>query len=473
MVAPQTTKAPSLGEKAIQELKATFRGELIRPGDDGYDVARKVYNGMIDKHPALIARTVDIADTIAAVNFARENKLPLAIRGGGHNVAGFGTCDDGLVIDLSRMKGIRVDPVKRTVRAEGGCTWGDVDHATHAFGLAAPGGLISTTGIAGLTLGGGIGHLTRKYGLSCDNLISADVVTADGRLITASADQNADLFWGLRGGGGNFGVVTSFEFRLHPVSTVFAGPILYPLEKSKDALRFYRDYMAKAPEDMNAFFAFLIVPPGPPFPEHLHNKTVCGVVCCYTGSLDKAEQVVRPLREFGPPVFEHVGPIPFPMLQSAFDALVPPGLQNYWKADFVKDLTDEVIEAHVKYGPDVPTIHTALHIYPVSGAAHRVGRDDTAFSYREAGFTHVIAALYPDPADTPKNREWVRRYWEALHPYSAGGAYVNFLMDEKDEGPDRIEASYRDNYGRLAALKKKYDPTNLFRVNQNIKPAGK
>jgi len=473
MVAPQATKTPALGEKAIQELKASFRGELIRPGDDGYDAARKVYNGMIDKHPALIARTVDIADTIAAVNFARENKLPLAIRGGGHNVAGFGTCDDGLVIDLSRMKGIRVDPVKRTVRAEGGCTWGDVDHATHAFGLAAPGGLISTTGIAGLTLGGGIGHLTRKYGLSCDNLISADVVTADGRLITASADQNADLFWGLRGGGGNFGVVTSFEFRLHPVSTVFAGPILYPLEKSKDALRFYRDYMAKAPEDMNAFFAFLIVPPGPPFPEHLHNKTVCGVVCCYTGSLDKAEQVVRPLREFGPPVFEHVGPIPFPMLQSAFDALVPPGLQNYWKADFVKDLTDEVIEAHVKYGPDVPTIHTALHIYPVSGAAHRVGRDDTAFSYREAGFTHVIAALYPDPADTPKNREWVRRYWEALHPYSAGGAYVNFLMDEKDEGPDRIEASYRDNYGRLAALKKKYDPTNLFRVNQNIKPAGK
>jgi FAD/FMN-containing dehydrogenase len=446
------------------------RGELILPVDGGYDAARKVYNAMIDKHPALIMRCADIADVIAAVNFAREHKLAIAIRGGSHNVAGFGTCDDGLVIDLSRMKGIRVDPVKRTVRAEGGCTWGDVDHATHAFGLAAPGGIISTTGIAGLTLGGGIGHLTRKYGLSCDNLISADVVTADGRLITASADQNADLFWGLRGGGGNFGVVTSFEFRLHPVSTVFAGPILYPLEKSKDALRFYRDYMAKAPEDMNAFFAFLIVPPGPPFPEHLHNKTVCGVVCCYTGSLDKAEEVVRPLREFGPPVFEHVGPIPFPMLQSAFDALVPPGLQNYWKADFVKDLTDEVIEAHVKYGPDVPTIHTALHIYPVSGAAHRVGRDDTAFSYREAGFTHVIAALYPDPADTPKNKTWVQNYWSELHPHSAGGAYVNFMMEE---GEDRVAASYRDNYERLARVKAKYDPNNLFHVNQNIKPAGK
>jgi FAD/FMN-containing dehydrogenase len=459
-----------LSEAIIGDFRAKLRGQLIGRTDDGYEEARKVHNGMIDRHPRLIARCVDVADVISAVNFARDNGLTLAVRGGGHNVAGFGTCDDGLVIDLSPMKGIHVDPERRTVRAEGGCTWGDVDHATHAFGLAAPGGVISTTGIAGLTLGGGIGYLTRKYGLSCDNLISADVVTADGRLITASADQNEDLFWGLRGGGGNFGVVTSFKFRLHPVSTVFAGPILYPLEKSKDALRFYRDYMAQAPDDMNAFFAFLIVPPGPPFPEHLHNKTVCGVVCCYTGSLDKAEEVVRPLREFGPPVFEHVGPMPFPMLQSAFDALVPPGLQNYWKADFVKDLTDEVIEAHVKYGPDVPTVNTALHIYPVSGAAHRVGRDETAFSYREAGFTHVIAAMYPDPADTPKNKTWVQNYWSELHPYSAGGAYVNFMMEE---GEDRVAASYRDNYERLARVKAKYDPTNLFHMNQNIKPNGR
>jgi len=465
-----TTLGKAISEATIEDFRAKLRGQLIGRADDGYDAARKVHNGMIDRHPRLIARCVDVADVISAVNFARENGLTLAVRGGGHNVAGFGTCDDGLVVDLSPMKGIRVDPERRTVRAEGGCTWGDVDHATHAFGLAAPGGVISTTGIAGLTLGGGIGHLTRKYGLSCDNLISADVVTADGRLITASVDQNEDLFWGLRGGGGNFGVVTSFKFRVHPVSTVFAGPILYPLEKSRDALRFYRDYMAKAPDDMNAFFAFLIVPPGPPFPEHLHNKTLCGVVCCYTGSMDKAEEVVRPLRDFGPPVFEHVGPMPFPMLQSAFDPLVPPGLQNYWKADFVKDLTDEVIEAHVKYGPDVPTVNTALHIYPVSGAAHRVGRDETAFSYREAGFTHVIAALYPDPADTPKNKTWVQNYWSELHRHSAGGAYVNFMMEE---GEDRVAASYRDNYERLARVKAKYDPTNLFHVNQNIKPNGR
>jgi FAD/FMN-containing dehydrogenase len=470
MAMAKTKAATALREATIQEFRASLRGEVIGRTDDGYEQARKVHNGMIDRYPLLIARCADVADVMSAVNFARENGLTLAIRGGGHNVAGFGTCDDGLVIDLSPMKGIHIDPVKRTARAEGGCTWGDVDHATHAFGLAAPGGTISTTGIAGLTLGGGIGHLTRKYGLSCDNLMSADVVTADGRLITASADQNADVFWALRGGGGNFGVVTSFEFRLHPVSTVFAGPILYPLEKSKDALRFYRDYIAKAPEDMSAFFAFLIVPPGPPFPEHLHNKTVCGVVCCYTGPLDKAEEVVRPLRDFGPPLFDGVGEMPFPILQSAFDPLLPSGLQNYWKADFVKDLTDEVIEAHVKYGPGVPTVNTAVHIYPVSGAAHRVSRDETAFSYRDAGFTHVIAALYPDPADTPKNKTWVQNYWSELHAHSAGGAYVNFMMEE---GEERVAASYRDNYKRLAQVKAKYDPNNLFHVNQNIKPNGK
>jgi FAD/FMN-containing dehydrogenase len=470
MTTPQATKAPALGETALQELRANLRGEVIARGDLGYDAARKVYNGMIDRRPGLIVRCANVADVISAVNFARKNGLTLAVRGGGHNVAGFGTCDDGLVIDLSPMRGIRVDPSKRTVRAEGGCTWGDVDHATHAFGLATPGGVISTTGIAGLTLGGGIGHLTRKYGLSCDNLISADVVTADGRFLTASADENDDLFWGLRGGGGNFGVVTSFKHRLYPVSTVYAGPILYPLEQARDALRFYRDYMAQAPDDLNAFFAFLIVPPGPPFPEHLHNKTVCGVVCCYVGSLDKAEKVVRPLREFGPPVFEHVGPLPFPALQSAFDPLLPPGLQHYWKADFVKELSDEVIEAHVKYGPDVPTFNSAIHIYPVSGAAGRVGKNETAFSYRDAAFTHVLAAVYPDPADTPKNKTWVQNYWSELHRHSAGGAYVNFMMEE---GEERVAASYRDNYQRLAAIKAKYDPTNLFHVNQNIKPNGR
>jgi hypothetical protein len=465
---PKIVEASKIPEADIESLASSLRGELIRPADGNYDAARKVYNAMIDRRPRLIVRPVGVADVISAVNFAREHDLPVAIRGGGHNVTGFATCDDCLLIDLARMKGIRVDPAKRTVRAEGGCTFGDLDHATHAFGLATPGGIISTTGIGGLTLGGGIGHLTRKYGLSIDNLISADVVTADGRFVTASATENPDLFWGLRGGGGNFGVVTSLEYKLHPVSTIFAGPILYPLERSREALQLYADYMANAPDDVNAFFAYLIVPPGPPFPEHLHNKTLCGVVYSYLGPMDKADKVVAPLREFGPPAFELLGQMPFPMLQSLFDGLVPPGLQHYWKADFVKDLSDPVIDGHVKHGPGIPTFNSAMHIYPVSGAANRVGRNETAFSYRDAKYVHVLAAMYPNPADTPKNMEWVRKYFEELHPHSLGGAYVNFMMDE---GQDRVNASYRDNYTRLAALKKKLDPDNLFRVNQNIKPA--
>jgi hypothetical protein len=455
-------------ETRIQQFKSSLRGPLIQPGNEAYESARRVYNAMIDRRPGFIARSAGVADVISAVNFAREYQLTLAVRGGSHNVAGFSVCDDGLVIDLSPMKGIRVDPVKRTVRAEGGCTWGDLDHATHAFGLATPGGVISTTGVAGLTLGGGIGHLTRQYGLSCDNLISLDVVTADGRFLTAAPGQHPDLFWALRGGGGNFGVVTSFEFNLHPVHTVFAGPVLYPLEQSRDALRFYRDYMAQAPDEMNAFFAFLIVPPGPPFPEHLHNRRMCGMVCCYVGPQEKAEVVVKPLRDFGPPAFDHLGPMPFPALQSAFDGLVPRGLQHYWKADFVKQLSDQAIDAHVNYGPRIPTVSSAVHIYPTSGAAQRIRKDETAFSYRDANFVHVIAAMYPDPADTPANKAWVREYWEALRPYSAGGAYVNFLMEE---GEDRVATSYRDNLQRLAALKHKYDPANLFHMNQNIQPA--
>jgi len=462
-----TTANPVPDEGVIATFKAALRGKLFRPNDEGYDEARRVWNGMIDRRPVAIVRCAGVADVIAAVNFAREQGLPVAIRGGSHNVTGNAVCDGGVVIDLSNMKGIRVDPEKRTVRAEGGCTWGDVDHATHVFGLAAPGGIISTTGIAGLSLGGGIGHLTRKYGLSCDNLISADVVLADGSFVTASEKKNPDLFWGLRGGGGNFGVVTSFEFKAHPVSEVMAGPILWPLEKSREALRLYRDFMDKAPEDFNAFFAFLIVPPGPPFPKELHNKTMCGVVAMYTGPQAKADAVVAPLRKFGPPALDFFGPLPFPVVQSMFDALVPEGLQNYWKADFVNELSDELIEAHVTHGPGIPTINSALHIYPVSGAANRVGKGDTAFFYRDAKYVHVIAAMYPNPADTAKNVAWVRDYWSALHPHSAGGAYVNFLMEE---GEDRVRATYGDNYERLVAVKRTYDPTNLFRLNQNIRP---
>lgn len=463
-----TAVTPIDGAK-IAELASGLRGDLIRPGDAAYEQACKVYNAMIDKRPGLIVRCTDVADVIRSVNFAREHRLTVAIRGGGHNGGGLGTCDDGLVIDLSRMKGIRVDPEAKTVRAEGGCTWGEVDHATHAFGLATPSGIISTTGVGGLTLGGGLGHLTRAFGLAIDNLLSVDVVLADGRFVTASAEANSDLFWAVRGGGGNFGVVTSFVFQLHPVSVVYAGPMLWNLEQSADVLRFYRDFIVKAPNDINGFFAFLTVPPAPPFPEHLHNKKMCGIVWCYTGPLDKAEETFKPIRQrFGPPALDFVGPLPHPALQSMFDGLYPPGMQWYWRADFVNELSDEAIALHVKHGSQVPTMQSTMHLYPINGAAHRVGKNDTAFSYRAANWAEVIVGVDPDPANNSKTISWTKAYWEALHPYSAGGAYVNFMMDE---GEERIKATYRDNYTRLASIKRKYDPTNLFHVNQNIKPA--
>ena len=454
---------------SVEEFAATLRGQLIQADDTDYEEARHVYNAMIDKRPRCIVCCVDVADVIACVNFAREEGLLLSVRGGGHNVAGFATNDGGLVIDLSRMKGIRVEPEKRTVRAQGGCTWGDVDHATHAFGLATPGGVVSTTGIAGLSLGGGMGHLTRRFGLACDNLISADVVTADGQLVVANEKENADLLWALRGGGGNFGVVTSFELRLHPVSTVYAGPILWSIDKAADAMKFWRDYITHAPDEVNAIFAFLVVPPEEPFPEHLHNKNVCAAVVCYAGPIEEAEGVLKPLKEFGPPLLDGTGPVPFPMLQTAFDAVNPPGLHHYWKGDFFAELSDDAISAHAKFGPGTHNIFSGSHIFPINGAAHRVESDETAWSYRDANFSHVVFAADSDPAVMPERTEWVREYWEALHPYSAGGAYVNFLMDE---GEQRVAASYRDNYGRLAKIKSKYDPGNLFRVNQNIKPNG-
>ena len=452
----------------VERLSASLRGQLIHPSDPDYEEARHVVNAMIDRRPRFIVRAVDTADVTASVNFAREEGLVLSIRGGGHGVPGFATNDEGLVIDLLRMKGIRVDPNNRTATAQGGCTWGDLDHATHAFGLATPGGVVSTTGIAGLTLGGGIGHLTRKCGLSCDNLVSADVVLADGSFVVANESENADLFWALRGGGGNFGVVTSLEFRLHEVSIVYAGPVLWTVERAADAMKFAREFIRDAPEDLNVVLAFLRVPPGEPFPQHLHDKNMLGAIVCYAGPLETAEEVVKPLREFGPPAFVGLGPMPFPVLQSAFDAVAPLGFHNYWKGDFVAELSDEVIDAHAKFGPDVPNMFSGAHIFSISGAAHRVGKSETAWSYRDANFSHIVFALEPDPANMPKHTEWVRDYWSALHPYSAGGAYVNFLMDE---GEDRVASSYRDNYNRLAEVKKKYDPGNLFRMNQNIKPA--
>jgi FAD/FMN-containing dehydrogenase len=454
-------------EAAVEAFQTSLRGQLVRPGDEDYDTAREVYNGMIDRYPSMIARCASAADVISAVNFGRDNGLTLAVRGGGHNGAGLGVCDDGLVIDLSPMKGIRVDPQSRTVRVQPGCTQGDVDHAAQAFGLAVPAGIVSTTGVAGLTLGGGHGYLTRKYGLTCDNLLSADVVTADGRFLTASADENADLFWGLRGGGGNFGVVTSFEFQAHPVSTVYAGPIFWPIEKAEEAMQVYRDFIANAPEDVYAFFAFHIVAPGPPFPEHIHNLDICGVVCCVLGDMDKAEAAIKPLLDFGPPIFSHVGPMPFTMLQTLFDALFPPGLQWYWKGDFVNELSDEAIRLNAKYGSQLPNYLSGTHLYPIDGAPQRVGKDESAWSYRDADFSQVFVAVDTDPANNERNIAWARAYWEALHPHSAGGGYVNFMMDE---GQERVKATYRGNYARLVELKNRYDPHNLFHVNQNIKP---
>jgi FAD/FMN-containing dehydrogenase len=457
-----------VSDGAIATLRTSLRGELITPSDPGYETARKVYNGMISRRPRAIAKCADVADVMTAVNFAREQKLLLSVRSGGHNAGGLGVCDDGLVIDLSPIKYVHVDPKKKTIRAGGGCLWGDIDHAAHAFGLAVPSGIISTTGVGGLTLGGGIGHLTRQCGLTIDNILEVDMVLANGRFITASAKENADLFWAIRGGGGNFGVVTSFLFKGNPVHTNYAGPMFWELEESADVLRWYRKFITKAPNELNGFFAFLVVPPGPPFPQHLHNKKMCGVIWCYTGPAKKAEKVFKPIRAFKKAALDFVGPIPHPALQSMFDPVYPPGLQWYWKADFVRELSDEAIALHVKHGSLMPTMHSTMHMYPVDGAAAKVKNNATAWAYRDAKWSSVIVGVDPDPAKKDVITKWSKDYFDALHPYSAGGAYVNFMMEE---GDDRIRATYGKNYDRLAKIKKKYDPANLFRVNQNIKPA--
>src|SRR5438270_1991560 len=458
-----------LDSAAIEQLDTVMSGPVITPSRPGYEEARKVWNGLSDRRPAVVARCTGVADVIQAVEFARANAIEVSVRGGGHSAQGYGTCDDGLVIDLSPMKGIRVDPVARMVRVEGGCTWGDVDHATHAFGLATPSGVISTTGVGGLTLGGGLGHLTRACGLSIDNLLAVDVVLADGQVVTASPKEHQDLFWAVRGGGGNFGVVTSFLFKLHPISTVVGGPMLWHMDQAAEVLRWYRDFIPQAPDDLNGFFAFLKVPPGPPFPKDLHTKTMCAIVWCYTGPQDKADAVYAPiLRVAGGPAFGLVGPLPHPALQSMFDALYPPGFQWYWRADFVNELSDKAIAEHVRFGQALPSMHSTMHLYPINGAASRVGKHDTAWNYRAANWAQVMVGVDPDSANNEKIISWTKSYYEALHPYSAGGAYVNFMMDE---GEERVKATYGDNYERLVEIKNKYDPDNLFRVNQNIKPS--
>lgn len=454
-------------ELKLDQLREQVRDDLVTPGDEGYDEARRVYNAMIDRRPAVVIRCASVGDVAAAVNFARENELDLAVRGGGHSVPGFGTCDDGVVIDLSGMRTVTVDAANRTARAEGGATWGDFNDATHAHGLATTGGIISTTGVAGLTLGGGIGYLARGFGLSCDNLISADVVTADGQSVVASEDENADLFWALRGGGGNFGVVTSLEFRLHPVETIYGGPMFFEVDDAATVLRFYREFIADAPEELGGFPAWQIAPPLPFIPENRHGDTFLAFVACWAGPIDQGEAMLMPIHDVAPVVAEHVGEMPYPALNSAFDALVPPGLQHYWKANFVTELTDAAVDAHVEHGPKVPVVNSTVHIYPINGACHRVASDATAFAYRDANFAPVIAGMWPDASQNEANTRWVRDYYDATAPLSEEGGYINFMAGDDQ---NRIKANYRGNYDRLVQVKRTYDPDNLFHLNQNIRP---
>ena len=450
------------------ELSEQAHGPVITAGDPEYDDARKVYNGMIDRRPRAIVRCMDVGDVLATVNFARENSLDLSVRGGSHSVPGFGTNDGGVVIDLSAMKGVRVDPSTRTARAGSGCTWADFNHATYPFGLATTGGIVGTTGIAGLTLGGGIGYLSRGFGLSLDNLLSADVVTADGRFLVASDKENEDLFWALRGGGGNFGVVTSFEYQLHPVKDIFAGIFFYPLDRAGDVLEFYRDYVADAPEELGFYPAFQIAPPLPFIDESNHGKTFCAMVSCWAGPLEQGETALQPVRNAAPIVAELVTPMPYYAINNLFDPLLPPGLQHYWKASFATELTDGAIQAHLEHGPKVPAVTATMHIYPINGACHRVSSAATAFAFRDASFATNIAGMWPDPADNERNIEWVKGYYEALRPHSESGGYVNFMAGDDQ---DRVQDSYKDNYVRLTGIKKKYDPDNVFHMNQNIQPA--
>jgi len=456
-------------DNARQELGAGFEGELIGPDDAQYEEARALFNAMIDKRPALIARCASPEDVTRVIGFARAHDLPLAIRGGGHNGGGLGSVDDGVIADLSLLRSISVDPETRTVRVGGGCTWKEVDAATNPHGLAVPCGIISTTGVGGLTLGGGIGHLTRGYGLTIDNLLGAEVVLADGQRVNASADENPDLFWALRGGGGNFGVVTEFTFQAHPVSDIVGGPTFWPIEETEEVLKAYREFLPTLARNATGFFCWHTVPPGPPFPEEIHMRKICGIVWCIVGSDEEAEQAMAPMLSVGTPLMHGVQRMPLPALNSAFDELYSPGDQWYWRADFMNEIPDDAIAQNEEWNQNMPTWKSGSHMYPIDGAGHDVGKDETPWAYRDTRWSQVIVGVDPDPANAGAVRDWTVGYWEAVHPFSAGGAYVNFMMDE---GQDRVQATYGDNYDRLTKVKAEYDPENVFRVNQNIVPAG-
>jgi FAD/FMN-containing dehydrogenase len=458
--------AGGLDDGAVGALAATFHGELIVPGDERYDGARRVWNGMVDKRPVIIASCAGVADVVAAVTFAKEHGLLVAVRGGGHNVAGNAVCDDGIVIDLSGMKGVRVDPDAGTARARPGVTWGEFDRETQLFGLATTGGFVATTGIAGLTLGGGIGWLARKHGTACDNLLSVDVVTASGEIMTASATEHPELFWGLRGGGGNFGIVTSFEYRLHPVGpTVLAGGVVHPFERAGEVLRCFRDQVASAPDELTVVAVISRAGTEPHLPERAHGQLVVTLAVCWAGDLDEGERVLRPLRSFGEPLADLVGPMPYTVLQSA-DA--PSGLQNYWQSSYLDALTDEAIDTAVAHASGMTSPLSSCYFEHLQGAIGRVGDGDTAFGHRDAAFDFNILSVWPDPATSAEHIGWARDLWAAMQPF-ASGVYVNNLGTE---GEDRVQAAYTPaTYQRLVALKDEYDPANLFRHNQNIRPS--
>lgn len=467
----ETTMTPVLGDATIEDLRKELRGGLITPKDNAYHDARRVWNGAIDRHPALIVQCTGTADIIEALRFARSESLPIAVRGGGHNVAGFGTCDDGLVIDLSPMKGIRIDPIGRTVRAEGGVLWGELDRETQAFGLATTGGLVTTTGIAGFTLGGGIGWLMRRHGLAVDNLQSADVVTADGAVFTASASNEADLLWALRGGGGNFGVVTSFEFQLHPVGpVVYGGAIFHPAERAAELLRFYTEWTRTLPDELTTMVAFVTAPPEPFIPAELQGTPMVAVACCYIGEHDDGEEAVKPLRDFRLPAADVIGPIPYVALQSMFDASAPRGLNTYWKTAYLEDLGEPGIDELVARAAELAELFhfSAVHLHHLEGALSEQPPGGSAVVHRDQRFVLNLIGTWEDGEDADAHTRWVRESWEAMQTHTTGDPYLNFLGDE---GTDRVRAAYGvEAYDRLVDLKKRYDPDNVFHLNQNIIP---
>jgi FAD/FMN-containing dehydrogenase len=449
---------------SVEGLASAVKGRVVEPADADYDASRALYNAMIDKRPAAIAYCADDADVVAALRYGKEHGLRIAVRGGGHNGGGLGSVDDGLVIDLSQMNTVEVDAASKMARVGGGAVLKDVLEATHQHGLTIPVGIIGTTGVGGLTLGGGVGHLTRAYGLTIDNLVAATVVLADGSIVQTDSEREPDLFWALRGGGGNFGVVTSFSFRCHPLTTVLAGPVLYDIGDTAEVLTWYRDFLPSLPDEVGGFFAFLSIPPAPPFPEELHLRKVCGIAWTQAGEEESA--ALREARSFGKPLLDGIAPLPIPTWNTAFDGLYPPGDQWYWRGEFLSEIPDEAIAVHAEYGPQMPTWKSTMHLYASDGAASRVANDATGWSYRDAVWTGVFAGVDPDPANAGAIRDWVVAYSDAIKPHGMGGGYVNFHMDESD----RVRGMYGSNYDRLARVKAQYDPENLFRVNQNIAP---